>query len=157
MWICRAGYKAKYFEYFIKNKKIYLAWEGFNIDLNDLMTVQDIRDLVSKEMGSDNHTSISNWSGQLIAFRDGMCVDDYVVIPNANSHTYTLAKIAGDYTFEKESLIGLHHSRRISLIKSETSKEAFTQNLRYSMGAYRTVFKAKEEEKILDAFQKWNK
>ena len=155
MWVCRAGFKAMYFNQFIQEEKIYLAWKGFDIDFRTLKNMQEIRDLVRAEMESDNNTSISNWSGQLKTFYEGMHIGDSVVIPHVSSKAYTLVKITGDYSYEKDSLIGLHHSRKISLVKVGVPKNVFTQSLNYSLGAYRTIFKVKHEEEIMNVFQTW--
>lgn len=157
MWVCRTGQKAMYLTAFLQESKIYLVWNGFNVDFHSLNSKQEIRNLVSNEMGSNNHTSVSNWTGQLMAFYKEMRIGEYVVIPHAKSHDYTLAMIAGDYVFEKDSSTGLHHSRKITVVKVGVPKTAFTQSQIYSMGAYRTVFKVKHEEEILDVFQKWDK
>lgn len=157
MWVCRAGYKAMYFNQFIQDGKIYLAWNGFNTDFHTLKTMQEVRNLVSSEMGSNNHTSVSNWSGQLMAFYKEIQIGDYVIIPHAKSQAYTLAIITGDYVYENDSPTELHHSRSISIINAEMPKAAFSQSQIYSLGAYRTIFKAKNEEEILAVFRKWGK
>lgn len=147
MWLCRPGDKAQYYEKFIQEKRIYLAWEGYNVDLRKLEDKEHYRKLVSEEKDVDNRTTISNWSGQLINFSTDMKVGDYVVIPNNRERIYTLAKISGAYEFVENSM--LHHCRRIEIVKTNISRDIFSQQVLYCLGAYRTVFKIKLEKEFL--------
>lgn len=156
MWVCRAGYQAMYLDLFMQEKRIYLAWRGFNQDLNAFHTIQEAKDLVRNEIKSNNRISVSNRTGQLIAFREWMRINDYVVIPHPRSKAYTLTKIVGDYSYQKESSNDLHHYRQIDILKVGVPRDAFTQELVYSLGAYRTIFKAKHEEEILEVFRSWH-
>lgn len=156
MWVCRAGQNAKYLSLFLETSKIYLAWPGFNYDLNSLPTMMSFRDVVSEEMHCENRTSISNWAGQLKSFRDDLAIGDYVVIPHERSLSYSLAKITGEYVYEKNPLSGFYHSRDVEIVYRGIPRAAFTQTMQYSMGAFRTVFRVKKEDEVLNAFASWN-
>lgn len=147
MWLCRPGDKAQYYEKFIQEERIYLAWEGYNVDLREVKDKEHYRKLVSEEKNVDNRTTISNWSGQLINFSTDMQVGDYVVIPNNRKRIYTLAKIAGTYEFMADSK--LHHCRRIEIVKTDIPRDIFSKQVMYCLGAYRTVFKIKLEDEFL--------
>lgn len=147
LWVCRAGQKGCYFIKYIEEQKIYLPWDGYRYDLSKYDSLEDFRRIVAKEKQTDNHTSISNWSGQLFTFVKRMQIGDHVMIPSTSSQIYVFAKITGEYQYQSEG--ELHHSRSINIIKSDISRTVFSQNVRYSLGAYRTVFQPRYEEEIV--------
>lgn len=143
LWVCRPGNAAQFYSNFIDESKIYLAWEGYNQDLSSFENKEEFRNLVAKEKHTDNRTSISNWSGQLINFSKDICIGDFVLIPNNKKRIYVLAEVIGGYTYEPDYV--LHHSRRVRIIKTEINRDIFSQEILYALGAYRTLFKMKKE------------
>lgn len=154
MWVCRAGRGEKDIELFLENNKIYLAWEGYDVNLSSIKDFQQIKELVISEKHPEARTSLSNWSTQINVFINLMVKGDYVLLPYPKSRYYALAKITGDYTFEPN--FKYHHSRRIKILKRGVPREAFAQNIRYSLGAFRTVFNTKYDDEILKVVNEWN-
>ena len=147
VWVCRPGKEGIYFSLFCESNRIYLAWEGYKTDLSPYKTLKDFRNLVITEKNPKASTSISNWACQLYYFCIDMQVGDYVMIPNKRSQKYLLAKICGDYEFRKDDI--LQHSRKIDILVKDIPRSDFSKSTQYSLGAFRTVFKAKNEEEIL--------
>ena len=157
IWVCRAGVNSVYLDIFLNMKKVYLPWEGFKVDLKHYTDREQLKSLVRKEKGDVARTSISNWSGQLYSFCWEMKIGDYVLIPHKGSRYYTFGKITGDYMFCNYDENELWHSRDIEIVLTDIPKEVFSQSMRYSLGAYRTVFKVREEEELLTAITKYRK
>ena len=155
MWIIRAGQDSLYFEKYLENSKVYIPWDGYKMDLSKIETRADFRTVVEKEKETDNQTSVSNWAGQLFTFTQEMTIGDYVLIPSKGSRTYSLAEITGGYHFDKNEKDKLYHSRTIEIIETGIPRDIFSQSVIYSLGAFRTIFKAKHEEEILDSIKKW--
>ena len=149
LWVCRPGVNAFYYEYFLVTQKIFMAWEGYKTDLSVLQTREQFRQLVIVEKGDVPRTSISNWSGQLYTFCREMAVGDYVLVPSKGSHTYTLARIDGEYEYNPQDDKMLWHSRKIKILMNNIPRNIFSQSLQYSLGAYRTVFKIKNDVELL--------
>ena len=84
-------------------------------------------------------------------------VSYWIPIPACNlpCHTYCLAIIAGDYCFDKNEKDKLYHHRNIEILEKDIPKTAFSQQVIYSLGAFRTIFKAKHEDEILKIINKW--
>lgn len=80
-----------------------------------------------------------------------MKIGDYVLIPHKSSKKYSLARIIGEYAFGSKAKHQLWHSRRIEMISEDIPREIFNQSIQYFLGAYRTIFKAKQEEEIIKA------
>lgn len=155
MWVCRAGEKSVFLDDFIRDKKIYIPWDGYNLDLSVFSDINSFKKLVIKEKGERGRTSISNWAGQLYSFTKGISVGDYVLIPHRSSKEYTLAVVSGQYKYDSEDDRGLFHFRTIDIREENIPREIFSQSIQYSLGAFRTIFKVKQEEEVLMTINKW--
>lgn len=153
MWVCRPGQKGIYLEKFIKDKKIFISWEGFKVDLSKAETREEFREIVIDERKPEARTTISNWAGQLYSFCREMQIGDLVLIPHQSSKKYALARIVGDYEYNsKEELV---HSRKIEIMKNNIPRELFDQSTQYSLGAFRTLFKVRDEDVVMEAITSW--
>lgn len=155
MWVCRPGKNSIHIDYFLSNSKIYLAWDGFHEDLGKIETVEDFKELVIREKHPDNSTSLSNWYSQLMYFVRDMRKKDYVLIPHKRSRQYTLGQITGDYEYINGKQEMFCHARKIKIITEKIPREVFDQKTQYSLGAFRTIFHAKNEENILKTITEW--
>ncbi len=157
IWVCRAGMNSIYLDTFLNSKKVYLPWDGFKVNLRQYTDREQLKALVRQEKGDVARTSISNWSGQLYTFCWEMQKGDYVLIPHKGSRSYTFGELVGDYSFCDSNKRELWHSRDIEILITDIPREAFSQSMRYSLGAYRTIFKVKDEEELLTAITKYRK
>lgn len=155
MWVIRAGQNALYYDKYIQNSKVYIPWDGYKLDLSEIKSRSDFRTVVEKEKGTDNRTSVSNWAGQLYTFTQEIDEGDLVLIPSKGSHTYCLAKIVGNYRFDKNEKDKLYHCRNIEILERDIPRDIFSQSVIYSLGAFRTIFKAKHEDEIMKTLNKW--
>lgn len=155
MWVCRAGQKSVYADYYFETSKIYIPWDGFKCSLVGYNSRQELKELVKEEKGDVARTSISNWAGQLFTFCYEMKIGDYVLIPFNHSRNYALVRITGNYMFDPEAEHDLWHSRSVDIIIDSVPNSIFSQSVRYSLGAYRTIFRAKDEEVILTAINNY--
>lgn len=154
IWVCRAGQKSIFYDYYINNSRIYLPWDGFNINLDSFRELAEFRDIVSKEKDTDNRTTISNLAVQLKAFSVDMNIGDYVLIPSQGSRKYTFAEICGEYEYDALNEKELWHSRRIHIIKADIPRDVFEKSMQYSLGAFRTIFKVHRTEEYLQIIDK---
>lgn len=148
IWVCRPGKGGRFFSLFSENSRIYLAWEGYKLDLSFCKTVEDFRNLVIAEKNPKARASINNWASQLYSFCVDMQIGDYVLIPSKHSRTYMLAKICGEYEFNKND--ELLHSRKINVLIKDIPRARFKKSTQHSLGAFRTIFRAKNENEILN-------
>ena len=155
MWVVRAGQGSIFYQKYIDAKRVYLPWNGYSVDLNSFETKTQFRTIVESEKQTTNKASLSNWTGQLISFVKEIHPGDYVLIPTRDSHSYSLTRITGGYEFDLSDVDGLFHSRMIDVIWENIPRDIFTQEIIYSLGAFRTLFKVKHEEVVLHAISKW--
>ena len=146
MWVCRAGKDSIYYENFMKEKIIAIPWGGYDFSLKEIKNRDELKDVVRKETGSDNATSISTWAGQIYNFCVEMKKGDYVIIPSFRSRLYVVAKIIGEYEYSTGT--DLKHTRKIEIVCENIKREDLSKSLQYSLGAFRTIFKVDDKEII---------
>ena len=151
MWVCRAGKNGSDFGDVKKYGDIFLAWEGFRLNLESFSSRDSFKELVIKEKNPSARTSISNWAGQLYSFCQEMTRGDYVLVPYNKSHEYLLTIVEGEYRYDTSRKYP--HVRKIKTVCDGILRSQFTQSTQYSLGAFRTVFKVKQEEEILRVAQ----
>ena len=155
MWVFRAGKDGALYDYVIKNAQVFLPWDGYQEDLSNYETMPEFRRLVEREKGTSNRTSVSNWASQLMIFVKTSKIGDFVLIPAHRSKHYTLAQISGNYEYISNNEEMLRHSRKIIVISEHIPKDAFSQEVKYMLGAYRTVFKIRNEDLVLQQIEQW--
>ena len=155
MWVIRAGQNSGFYDKYLKASRVYIPWDGYKFDLSLVNERADFRTVVEKEKKTDNRTSVSNWAGQLYSFTNEMQKGDYVLIPSRGSISYCLAKITGEYRFDEKEPDKLYHSRPIEILLKDIPRDVFSQSVIYSLGAFRTIFKAKHEDEVMNTIKKW--
>jgi len=151
IWVCRPGKHGNDFDQVQRYGDIFLGWDGYRLDLYSLQTREQFKELVIKEKNPSARTTISNWAGQLYSFCCEMKKGDYVLVPNRNAKEFLFAQITGEYRYEP--VRQYPHVRKIDVIKETVSRDQFSQSTQYSLGAYRTIFKVKQEDEILKVMQ----
>lgn len=146
MWVCRAGKDSIYFDNFMKEKIIAIPWDGYDFSLKEMKKRDELKEIVRKETGFDNATSVSTWAGQIYNFCVEMKKGDYVIIPSFRSRYYVIAKITGEYKYSTGT--DLKHTRKIEIVCENIKREDLSQSLQYSLGAFRTIFKVDDKEII---------
>ena len=153
MWICRAGKDASYINQVKEYGMIRLFWDGYGKDYTEVIDLKEFRNIVEAERGQFNKITISNWAAQLHAFCCEMKLNDYVLIPYYKAQSYMLVRIIGKYEYhEKESF---PHVRRVEIIKESIPKRIFPQDVIYSLNAFRTIYRVKKEDFILEIIEQY--
>ena len=155
IWVCRAGASGKNYDYFINNQRIYLSWDGYQVDLSQYDDMSKAKEIVSQEKGTTNSTAVSTWATQIVNFVKLMSIGDYVMIPSQNSREYCLAIIDGAYQYLEEDPL-YTHSRKIKIVKENIKRDIFPAKIANTLGAFRTVFKAGKDEEIIEILKNNN-
>ena len=155
MWVTRAGQNSVYYEKYLMNSRVYIPWDGYKLDLSKIAVRSEYRKVVEAEKGTVNRTSVSNWAGQLFTFVHEIKIGDTILIPSRGSRTYCVGKITGDYEYNESEPDGLFHSREFKLLVKDVPRIIFSQEIVYSLGAFRTIFKAKHEDEIIRTIKEW--
>ena len=155
MWVIRAGKDSLFYEKYLDNGKVYIPWDGYQLDLSKFTIKPEYRKIVEKEKRTTNRTTVSNWAGQLFIFVHEIKIGDIILIPSKRSRSYCVGKITGGYVYDEYEPDSLYHAREFKLLLKEIPRELFSQEVIYSLGAFRTIFKATHEDEILRTIKKW--
>ncbi len=146
MWVLRLGKKGILFNKAKELNRIFIFWDGYDADLSKFKTNNDFTELVKKYPSNNSAVAIRNRSSQLRYFYQEMKVGDYVILPRENG-IYTLVQISGEYEYNA-SCCSYLHSRKMKIIIECIPSLLFTQEIKYSLGAFRTLFHAKHEDAL---------
>lgn len=153
IWVCRTGLNGQYEKTFFENSCICLTREGFDFNLEECDKEDVINRIVELNPEAARQTISNTWS-QINIFVDKMAVGDIVIIPKKNSMDISVAVIKGDYCFDSNKEFPLNHSRNIHLLAREVDTTRFPQDIRYSLGAFRTVFGIRQEGRLVEELKK---
>lgn len=94
---------------------------------------------------SAKEANVRNRAAQLAAFKARMQKDDIVVLPLKGRSQVALGRVTGPYKFQ--SVGGtLRHTRPVEWIRPDVPRNAFEQDLLYSLGAAMTVCRIQRNE-----------
>ena len=153
IWVCRTGLSGQFEEIFFQNNCICLTREGFDFDLRNCEKDQIIMRISEINPDAARQTVSNTWS-QINIFASKMEVGDIVIIPKKNSTDISVATVASEYCFSTELPFPLNHSRKIKLLATDIKTTNFPQDIRYSLGAFRTVFGIRQETRLLEELQR---
>lgn len=151
IWVCRPGKHGIDYDLVMENEEIFLGWEGYRLDLGKYHSIPEFKEIVIRERSPESRTTISNWAGQLFSFCCEMQKGDYVLVPNWKSQKYIMAIVDGDYRYDDSKKYP--HVRKIKVISQGIPRSFFSQSTQYSLGAFRTLFKIKQEGDVQRALQ----
>ena len=139
IWLVRAGGQGEYEERFLRERRIYLTWEGLGDDLSRLSNRQDLTVLLNQNYPDTKPKTITNWSSQIWPFAKEMKIDDLVVVPLKTQRTIQVGRIRGGYNFTSEGPDPFFHWREVDWIGESVPRENFGQDLLHCFGAFMTI------------------
>ena len=77
-----------------------------------------------------------------------MSIGDIVIIPKKKSTLVSVGVIKGNYIFSERAVFPYVHSREIKVLSRNIDTSDFSQNIKYSLGAFRTIFSIRQEDEI---------
>ena len=153
IWVCRTGLDGQHEKTFFENSCICLTREGFDFNLAKCEKDTIIDRIVKLNPEAARQTISNTWS-QINIFAEKMAVGDIVIIPKKKSFDISVAIITSEYCFDENKAFPLNHSRKIKVLATNVDTTSFPQDIRYSLGAFRTVFGIRQEERLVEELKK---
>ena len=147
IWVCRTGLNGQYAEDFLKDNKIYLTRDNLSFDLGKAKKSFVINSLYSNSPAAARQTIYNTWS-QIDIFANRMSIGDIVIIPKKSSTLVSVGVIKGNYIFSERAVFPYVHSREIKVLSRNIDTTDFSQNIKYSLDAFRTIFSIRQEDEI---------
>ena len=117
LWVIRAGSRGEHEQKFLDEGRVYVAWEGLDVDLGTLPDRQGLIRVLEERFPDEKAKALVNWSAQVWPFVKEMVKGDWVVMPS---------KLQSGLYFGE--LTSTYHPRTV-----------FPQDLLYSFGAFMTI------------------
>lgn len=97
-----------------------------------------------------------NWASQVWPFAHEMKKGEIVVLPSKIKPVIHFDKITGDYEFLPNNGNPYYHARRVERVACDIPRANFDQDILYSFGAFMTICRIKQEERIKAVIQAHN-
>lgn len=149
MWLCRAGRYGEYENKFLEENCIYCTWGNLPKAITDFSTQHDLQQYF---VDNDPDTKIRkaiNWASQVWPFGNEMKKGEIVILPSKINPVIHFGKITGDYEFLPNNESPYYHVRKVEWFALNIPRSNFDQDILYSFGAFMTICRIKQEERIM--------
>lgn len=146
VWVVRAGRHGEYEQKFIQDQKVWVTWDGLDVDLSTLPARADLTQVMVERYPDAKPNAIRNWVGQVWPFAHEMTKDDLILLPLKSQRAIQVGVVVGDYTFEPAGPSPMYHSRRVKWIADAVPRVNFGQDLLHSIGAFLTIFRVQRND-----------
>ncbi|MBI5611904.1 MAG: restriction endonuclease [Gammaproteobacteria bacterium] len=139
IWLIRAGSHGEYEHKFIQEARVYVTWEGLDVNLANLKQRADLTAAMTERSPDKKPKAIMNWVSQVWPFAQEMKKGDLVVLPLKSQPAIQVGEITGDYHFESAGPDPYFHWRPVKWIAEAVPRANFGRDLLYTFGAFMTI------------------
>ena len=139
LWLIRAGSRGEHEQKFLDEGRVYVAWEGLDVDLSLLADRQGLIGVLEERFPDEKAKALVNWSSQVWPFVKDMANGDWVVMPSKLQSGLYFGELTSNYHFEAAGPNPYFHWRNINWFSGLIPRTVFPQDLLYSFGAFMTI------------------
>lgn len=139
IWLIRAGSHGEYEQKFIQENRVYVTWDGLDVDLAKLAERPELVAAMTQRYPDTKPRAILNWARQVWPFAHVMKKGDLVVLPLKSQPAIQIGEITGDYHFEPAGPDPYFHWRPVKWIAEAVPRANFGKDLLYTFGAFLTI------------------
>lgn len=155
MWLCRAGRFGEYENKFLEDGCIYCTWDNLDTALIDFKSKQELQDYFIKVNNETKVKTAMNWASQVWPFGNEMEIGEVVVLPSKINSVIHFGRITSKYEFDKDAPNPFYHKRMVDWFALNIPRACFDQDILYSFGAFMTICRIKQEERVLKAINEF--
>ncbi len=141
LWLFRAGRNGEFESKFLSDNRIYLTWNGLNIDLSKYSDKSDLFNKLQVLYEGEKINTLRNWASQIYPIANRIEKGDWIVLPSKLSSTIHFGEVTGDYVFDENAQSPFFHYRDVNWFATDIPRNNFDQDILYSFGAFMTVCK----------------
>ena len=146
LWLIRAGSRGEHEQKFLDEGRVYVAWEGLDVDLGALADRQALVRELEARFPDEKARALVNWSSQVWPFVKEMATGDWVVMPSKLQSGLYFGELTSDYHFEAAGPNPYFHWRAINWFSGLIPRSVFPQDLLYSFGAFMTICRVQRND-----------
>lgn len=139
VWLVRAGSQGQFEQRFIQDSRVYVTWDGLNVDLSKLKDRDALFEALGERNPNTKPKAIHNWVSQLWPFAHEIKKGDLVVLPLKSQPAIQIGEVTGEYQFQSEGPNPYYHFRAVKWVGEAIPRAHFSQDLLYSFGAFLTI------------------
>lgn len=139
LWLVRAGQHGQGEQDFLADGRIYLGWGNIERDLSGATTRSDIRAIIEEEYPDWPKGKVSNGTGQVWGFVNGINEGDWIVLPSKTKAAIHFGEVKGPYVFDARHVEGMRQYRKVNWFATDIPRSNFDQDILYSFGAFLTI------------------
>ena len=148
MWLCRAGRYGEFENKFLEDSKVYCTWDNLSESIMQFHTKQDLQQYFVDNNPDVKVKTAMNWASQVWPFAHEMKKGEIVVLPSKIKPVIHFGKIMGDYEFLPNNDNPYYHAHQVDWFACDIPRTAFDQDILYSFGAFMTICRIKQEDRI---------
>ena len=139
LWLVRAGSRGEHEQNFLDEGRVYVAWEGLDVDLSELADRQALIRVLEERFPDEKAKALVNWSSQVWPFVKDMAQGDWVVMPSKLQSGLYFGELTSEYHYEAAGPNPYYHWRSVNWFSGLIPRTVFPQVLLYSFGAFMTI------------------
>lgn len=139
LWLVRAGQHGQGEQDFLNDDRIYMHWGNIERDLSGATTRSDIREIIEEENPDWPKGKVSNGTGQVWGFVNGINTRDWIVLPSKTKAAIHFGEVKGPYVFNASQPEGRRQYRQVDWFATDIPRSNFDQDILYSFGALLTI------------------
>lgn len=139
VWLIRAGSHGEYEQKFIQESRVYVTWDGLDVDLSKLKQRADLTVAMTERYPDTKPKAIMNWVSQVWPFAHEIKKGDLVVLPLKTQPAIYIGEVTGEYQAAPEGPNPFFHWRPVKWIAEAIPRTHFGQDLLYTFGAFLTI------------------
>jgi restriction system protein len=146
LWLIRAGSRGEHEQKFLDEGRVYVAWDGLDVDLGALPDRQALIGVLEERFPDEKAKALLNWSSQVWPFAKDMAAGDWVVMPSKLQSGLYFGELSGGYHFDAAGPNPYYHWRSINWFSGLIPRSIFPQDLLYSFGAFMTICRVQRND-----------
>lgn len=139
IWLIRAGSHGEYEQKFIQEGRVYVTWEGLDVDLGKLAQRAELTAAMTARYPDTKPKAILNWVSQVWPFAHEIKKGDLVVLPLKTQPVICIGEVTGDYQSVPEGPSPFYHWRAVKWIAEGVPRNHFGKDLLFTFGAFLTI------------------
>lgn len=139
IWLIRAGSHGEYEQKFIQESRVYVTWDGLDVDLRKLTQRADLTAAMTERYPDIKPKAIQNWVGQIWPFAHEIKKGDLVVLPLKTQPAIYIGEVTGDYQPALDGPNPFYHWRSVKWIAEAVPRANFGKDLLFTFGAFLTI------------------
>lgn len=139
IWLIRAGSHGEYEQKFIQENRVYVTWDGLDIDLGKLKQRADLTAAMTERYPDTKPKAIMNWVSQVWPFAHEIKKGDLVVLPLKSQPAIYIGEVTGDYQPAPDGPNPFYHWRPVKWIAEAVPRANFGKDLLFTFGAFLTI------------------